>query len=229
MTWVTGEITSGWTSSQYYGYGILFENLPTTGESGGSPLLNDGGVNGNEVRWELLTQTGLTVDGFYEDGSFESTGIGSFTYRSFVNNSAVGDFTVFVNAAGATVTSAVSAGIPIPAAAASVDVSALISSAVSAGIPKPAALAGLAITQEGTVASIISAGIPKPIAAAAVSVQAAPIQLTVSAGIPKPTASIVMYTGEPSSYNWFEHIDDMIADGRFIVIADGSRFITFND
>lgn len=229
MTWVTGEITSGWTSSQYYGYGILFENLPITGESGGSPLLNDGGVNGDEVRWELLAQTSLTVDAFYEDGSFESTGIGSFTYRSFVNNSSVGDFTVFVNAAGATVTSAISAGIPIPAVSASVDVIALVSSAVSAGIPKPTVSAALIITQDGAISSTISAGIPKPIAAAFVSAQAAPIQLSVSAGIPKPSASVVMYTGEPSSYNWFEHIDDMIADGRFIVIADGSRFITFND
>lgn len=97
MSWLSGsELTSGWTSSNYPGFGILFENLPTTGESGGSPLLNDGGVNGDEVRWELLTQTDLTVNAFYEDGSFESTGTGSFTYRSFVNNSTVGDFTVNV-------------------------------------------------------------------------------------------------------------------------------------
>lgn len=98
MTWLSGgELGSGWTSSSYPGFGILFENLPATGENGGSPLLNDGGVNGDEVRWELLTNSANAI--IYEDGSFESD-VGSFTYRSYVNNVAVGDFTVTVNAAG---------------------------------------------------------------------------------------------------------------------------------
>lgn len=98
MTWLSGgELGSGWTSSSYPGFGILFENLPSTGENGGSPLLNDGGVNGDEVRWELLTNSASAI--IYEDGSFES-GVGTFTYRSFVNNVAVGDFTVTINAAG---------------------------------------------------------------------------------------------------------------------------------
>lgn len=87
-------------SSAYNGFGILFENLTAAGENGGSPLLNDGGANGDEVRWELLTTSGLTLADFNEDGSFSSDGIGSFTYRSFVNNAAVGDFTVTITAAG---------------------------------------------------------------------------------------------------------------------------------
>lgn len=99
MSWLSGgELHSGaWTSSNYAGLGILFENLPATGENGGSPLLNDGGVNGDEVRWELLTTSGVTLNEFNEDGSFVSDGTGSFTYRSFINNSAVGDFTVTVD------------------------------------------------------------------------------------------------------------------------------------
>ena len=106
MSWLSGgELHSGaWTSSNYAGLGILFENLPTTGGNGGSPLLNDGGVNGDEVRWELLTTSGITINEFNENGSFASDGIGSFTYRSYINNVAVApDFTVTVNAAGTTV------------------------------------------------------------------------------------------------------------------------------
>lgn len=90
-------------STAYNGFGILFENLPSAGENGASPLLNDGGVNGDEVRWELLSQTGLTVDQFNEDGSFATTGTGSFDYRSFINNVSAGDFTVTVNSANVSI------------------------------------------------------------------------------------------------------------------------------
>lgn len=102
MSWLSGgELHSGaWTSSNYAGLGILLDNLPTTGDNGGSPLLNDGGVSGDEVRWELLNSSGVTLTEFNEDGSFASDGVGSFTYRSFVNNASVGDFTVTINAAG---------------------------------------------------------------------------------------------------------------------------------
>ena len=97
MKWLSGgELASGWTSSNYPGLGIPFDDLPATGENGGSPLLNDGGVSGDEVRWELLTNSANAI--IYEDGSFES-GVGTFTYRSFINNSSVGDFTVTVNSA----------------------------------------------------------------------------------------------------------------------------------
>jgi len=105
MSWLSGgELHSGaWTSSSYAGLGILFDNLPTTGENGGSPLLNDGGVNGDEVRWELLTASGVTLTEFNENGSFASSGIGSFTYRSYINNVAVvPDFTVTINSASGT-------------------------------------------------------------------------------------------------------------------------------
>lgn len=115
MSWLSGgELHSGaWTSSNYAGLGILFESLPTTGENGGSPLLNDGGVNGDEVRWELLTASGVTMLEFNEDGSFASDGIGSFTYRSYINNAAVvPDFTVSVISYGAPVSVDVSVNMP---------------------------------------------------------------------------------------------------------------------
>lgn len=100
MKWLSGgELASGWTSSNYPGLGIPFDDLPTTGENGGSPLLNDGGVSGDEVRWELLTNSASAI--IYEDGSFQSD-VGTFTYRSYINNSATGDFTVTINPAGVT-------------------------------------------------------------------------------------------------------------------------------
>ena len=74
-------------SSAYNGFGILFENLPTTGEQGGSPLLNDGGVAGDEIRWELISTSGdLVVDIFTEGGAYSSTGIGSAVYQRYKNN-----------------------------------------------------------------------------------------------------------------------------------------------
>lgn len=74
-------------SSAYNGFGILFENLPTTGEQGGSPLLNDGGVTGDEIRWELISTSGdLVVDIFTEGGVYSSTGIGSAVYQRYKNN-----------------------------------------------------------------------------------------------------------------------------------------------
>lgn len=83
ISWLSGgEFHDGWTSSNYAGHGILFQNLPTEGDQGGSPLLDDGGINGDEVRWgpPTVTSGSITVK-LYEDGSFESTGgAGSFTY-----------------------------------------------------------------------------------------------------------------------------------------------------
>lgn len=103
MSWVTGElVTGGWTTSNYAGHGILFENLPDTGEQGGSPLLNDGGVNGDEVRWgpAAVTSGAITVT-LFEDGSFESTGgAGSFTYPWWRNGVLQADEQVNINSSG---------------------------------------------------------------------------------------------------------------------------------
>ena len=152
MSWLSGgELHSGaWTSSNYAGLGILFENLPTTGENGGSPLLNDGGVNGDEVRWELLTASGVTINEFNEDGSFASDGIGSFTYRSYINNVAVvPDFTVTVNSESETVDASVAVTMPqmTIAAALQFDVE-VISATVTALMPQMVVEIGRASCRE---------------------------------------------------------------------------------
>lgn len=231
MTWTTGNITSGWTSSRYYGYGILFENLPSEGENGASPLLNDGGVNGDEVRWELLSQTGLTVDQFNEDGSFATTGTGSFDYRSYINNVAVGDFTVTVNAASETFTQTISAGIPIPSAASVVTIAepGTVAATINAGIPKPTASGQLTLVEPALVSVTVSAGIPKPTAAALFTLINGPIQVQIAAGIPKPAASANIDTGQPEFPYWYDDVGAMVADGRFVIIKDESRIIVFED
>jgi len=131
MSWVSGGelVTGGWTSSNYAGHGIPFENLPTTGENGGSPLLDDGGISGDEIRWGPATVTSgsITVT-LYEDGSFESTGgAGSFTYPWWRNGTLQTDESVVINSAGATVsfampqfTVSVSAEAAVPSSGATV-------------------------------------------------------------------------------------------------------------
>ena len=253
MTWLSGgELTSGWTSSSYPGLGILFENLPVDGENGGSPLLNDGGVAGDEVRWELLSTSGVTLIEFNEDGSFVSSGTGSFTYRSFINNVAVGDFVVTVNplssvssvisgsiskptaSAEITITPAavqatITASIPKPIAASAISIFPPdLQVSISASIAKPTASAVISIVEPGVVNSVISASIPKPTASASINVQSGPVSVTISASIPKPVASIQMFTGEPVIPLWYENIDQMIEDGRYIVIVNASRYVTLN-
>lgn len=88
--------------SIYAGHGILFENLPINGDQGGSPLLDDGGVNGDEIRWGPATVTGgsITVT-LFEDGSFESAGgAGGFNYHWWRNGVQQADESVIIELAG---------------------------------------------------------------------------------------------------------------------------------
>jgi hypothetical protein len=100
MSWVSGGelVTGGWVSSNHYGHGVLFENLPTEGDSGASPLLDDGGVNGDEIRWGPATVTsGLITVKLYEDGSFESAGgAGGFSYPWWRNGVLQADESVII-------------------------------------------------------------------------------------------------------------------------------------
>jgi hypothetical protein len=103
MSWLNGEFHDGWTSSSYAGHGILFQNLPTEGDQGGSPLLDDGGVNGDEIRWGPATVTSgsITVT-LFEDGSFESSGgAGGFSYTWWRNGVAQDDQAVIISSADA--------------------------------------------------------------------------------------------------------------------------------
>lgn len=106
ISWLSGgELVGGWTSSNYPGHGVPFEELPTDGDSGGSPLLDDGGVAGDEIRWGPATVTsGAITVTLFEDGSFESMGgAGGFSYPWWRNGVQQSDQDVVINSAGATV------------------------------------------------------------------------------------------------------------------------------
>lgn len=81
-------------------FGILFDDVPTTGENGPSILLNDGGVSGDRVR-ALVTR--WPINGTllaYEDGSFDYQGTAdSFDYDDYINGAVNNSNTVFLNEA----------------------------------------------------------------------------------------------------------------------------------
>ena len=88
MSWVSNPdsaLSGGWLTSAYPGLGILGSAIPTTGDNGGSPVLNDGISAGNEYRWALVTPPASGTITLYEDLTFEfsgaSDGIHSATYR----------------------------------------------------------------------------------------------------------------------------------------------------
>jgi hypothetical protein len=72
--------------SVYYGLGVLYEELATEGEQGDSPLLDDGGSPGDEIRWGPATVTSgdLEVE-IGERGDFQSINSGSFSYLWWKN------------------------------------------------------------------------------------------------------------------------------------------------
>lgn len=78
-------------------FGVLFDDVPTTGENGASILLNDGGVSSDRVR-ALVTVWPIHGTLFvYENGSFEYTGNGdtdSFVYTDYINGVANNNNTV---------------------------------------------------------------------------------------------------------------------------------------
>lgn len=88
MSWVSNPdsaLSGGWLTSAYPGLGILGSDIPTTGDNGGSPVLNDGISPTKEYRWALVTPPASGTITFYEDLTFEfsgaANGIHSATYR----------------------------------------------------------------------------------------------------------------------------------------------------
>ena len=66
MSWASNpdsSLSDGWLSSAYPGLGILGSAIPTAGDNGGSPVLNDGISAGKEYRWALVTPpaSGTTI------------------------------------------------------------------------------------------------------------------------------------------------------------------------
>lgn len=99
------------------GLGAPAEDIPSTGDSGGSFLYNDLSLpadNGKEIRGEILT---LPADGALfvnEDGSFTFTGAAdgdySFTYQLYVDGVAIGSpatVSLAVGAGGVVISGAV--------------------------------------------------------------------------------------------------------------------------
>lgn len=88
MSWASNPdsaLSGGWLTSAYPGMGILGSDIPTTGDNGGSPVLNDGISAGKEYRWALVTSPASGTITLYEDLTFEfsgaTDGIHSATYR----------------------------------------------------------------------------------------------------------------------------------------------------
>lgn len=101
MSWASNPdsaLSGGWLSSVYPGLGIFGADIPTTGDNGGSPVLNDGISAGKEYRWALVTPPASGTITLYEDLTFEfsgaANGIHSATYRLWEDGADQGTATI---------------------------------------------------------------------------------------------------------------------------------------
>lgn len=78
----SAPVSSSHTVKQYAGFGIRGADIPTTGDSGGSPVLNDGILSTSEYYWEVETAPGSGTVTIYPDMTFEHDGAvdGSWTW-----------------------------------------------------------------------------------------------------------------------------------------------------
>jgi len=96
----SAPITSSHTVKQYAGFGILGADIPTTGDNGGSPVLNDSINPTSEYHWRVETPPSAGVLTIYPDLTFEwdATGVpdGSYpwAYRLFEDGTDDGTATV---------------------------------------------------------------------------------------------------------------------------------------
>jgi len=87
-------------------FGVLFDDVPTTGENGASILLNDGGNSGDRVRALITSWPSHGTLFVYEDGGFDYVGNGtpdSFTYTDYINGVENNSNTVNLEAIATTV------------------------------------------------------------------------------------------------------------------------------
>lgn len=70
----TAPIPSSHTVKRYAGFGILGSDIPTIGDNGGSPVLNDGILSNSEYYWEVETPPASGTLAIYPDMSFEHIG-----------------------------------------------------------------------------------------------------------------------------------------------------------
>lgn len=67
-------VSGSHTVKQYAGFGIRGADIPTTGDSGGSPVLNDGILSTSEYYWEVETAPGSGTVTIFPDMTFEHAG-----------------------------------------------------------------------------------------------------------------------------------------------------------
>ncbi len=96
LSWLTGELHGGWTSSAYVGQGIVAGQVPATGENGPS-LLYSAALQypGSELRYEISLPPTHGSIALLEDGSFIYQGNGSadgVSYQLFVDGVASGQY-----------------------------------------------------------------------------------------------------------------------------------------
>lgn len=73
------------TAAKFYpGFGILGADIPTTGDNGGSPVLNDGINPASEYHWRLITPPASGIFTIYRDLScdYDSTGAANGDYTA---------------------------------------------------------------------------------------------------------------------------------------------------
>lgn len=112
MSWLSpaSEVVTGWLSSGYAGHGILGADIPSTGDNGGSPVLNDSISPSAEYRWTVETPPASGTLNLFEDCSFEydnaTAGTYNFVYRLYEDGVSQGTATVTlqIGAAETTIT-----------------------------------------------------------------------------------------------------------------------------
>lgn len=174
MSWVSNPdsaLSGGWLTSAYPGAGILGSEIPTTGDNGGSPVLNDGISAGKEYRWALVTPPTSGTITLYEDLTFEfsgaADGIYSAVYRLWEDGADQGTATITLQVGpsymtiAATLANSVGAvvSVPVPRTVILATTGNTVGSLGSGPSGAPAITTITAVLQD-TVGSVVSIGEP---------------------------------------------------------------------
>lgn len=191
--------------SQYAGFGIQAQNIPSAGESGASILYNDIAAQGaaptDEFMAELLTAPAAGNFRLYEDGSFEFTGapdgVDTFTYRGRRNGVVYGDYTVTMTIGAQAATVAFT--MPQMTVAVSANVSAPGNSATVSFTMPQMQVDCSADAQSAGVSANIAFSMPQMVVSATASSAAPEISATISFTMPQ--MSVYVLSGEFDYYS----------------------------
>ena len=83
LVYSTPPISGAFVVKKYPGFGILGADIPTTGDNGGSPVINDSPAATSEYHWRLETAPASGTVTIYPDLTFAHTGAadGSWTWQ----------------------------------------------------------------------------------------------------------------------------------------------------